>query len=114
MRAFNLQEALAGKPVVTRDGKSVQSLHHFKDAVKCIYPLTAVIDGQKREYTPEGNYDLGRSESSWDLFMEPEYVWANLYCDDNYEVRGYVYETEEAANKAAASKRIACVKIPRI
>jgi hypothetical protein len=42
MKPFNLEEALAGKPVVTRDGREVTQLHRFSGGYK--YTLVGIVD----------------------------------------------------------------------
>lgn len=81
MKPFNLQLALAGKPVVTRDGRKVAEIYHFK-TLKSDYTVHASIDGYNREYTTEGMYYNNGSESVADLFMEEPVVekWVNIYC----------------------------------
>jgi len=91
MKKFNLEEALQGKPVVTRDGRKVGQLVHFK-GIKEVYPVKAVLDGELEEYTAEGNYtthDSGCNRA--DLFMESakREGWVNLYNGPNPE---YMYD----------------------
>ena len=44
MKPFNLERALAGDPVVTRDGRKVLELYLFNIDVD--YPLCGIIDGE--------------------------------------------------------------------
>ena len=53
MKPFNLQEALAGKPVVTRDGRKVEQLFYF-DKAENEFKLRAVVDGSITAYTIMG------------------------------------------------------------
>ena len=69
MKKFNLEEALAGKPVITRDGKEATQLVLFKTVGK--YPLLCVADEELLSYTKEGNHVMSGMESSYDLFMKP-------------------------------------------
>lgn len=69
MKKFNLEEALAGKPVITRDGKEATQLVLFKTVG--VYPLLCVADEELLSYTKEGNHVMSGTESSYDLFMKP-------------------------------------------
>lgn len=81
MKPFNLQEALAGKPVVTRDGRKVTELHYFATALPS-EQLVYVADGKLHYQFARGSYyPLGSHASEWDLFMaeEPREIWLNVY-----------------------------------
>ncbi len=69
MKKFNLEEALAGKPVVTRDGRKVKELHLFK--TDCEYPLAGVLehDNDVLMFTKEGVFPKYFRENHFDLFM---------------------------------------------
>jgi hypothetical protein len=79
MQPFLLEKALAGHPVVTRDGRRVADLTHFKTADS--YCLAGVVEG-------EGFISTWRKDGSCDytniLFLEVKTVkrWARvvLYC----------------------------------
>ena len=102
MEKFNLEEALAGNPVVTRDGKRVTELHFFKSNV--LKPLIAVIDNIMVGYSAQGKYSPGNDkklleeESPYDLFMAPtkKSIWVNVYDDgDSLYLSKVKYTTEE-------------------
>ena len=78
MEKFNLEEALAGKPVVTRNGKKVTELHLFKSTTG--KPVIAIVEGLVAGYTILGKDDDAR-DSIWDLFMAPQKksIWVNVY-----------------------------------
>lgn len=82
MRPFNLEEAIQGKPLVTRDGRKILDFHYFKD-VKELYPIIAVVDGESsiRSYTEIGRCFRSETESKTDLLMyeEPKTYYANVY-----------------------------------
>lgn len=71
MKPFNLEEALAGKPVVTRDGHNVSQITHFKN-VDTPLSVRAVIQNNVTSFTEEGNYYQSRDPNSYDLFMKSE------------------------------------------
>ena len=75
MKPFNLEQALSGKPVVTRDGRKVLEIYHFKTAAQP-FTVRAVIDDpekpQIQQYTEDGITSAVFVSSSLDLFMAPE------------------------------------------
>ena|ERR1700686_121316 len=82
MKPFNLQDALAGKPVVTRDGKAVKQLAFFPEAEK--YSVIAYSAGDEVDtYTKDGRFlNYGAvNDSSRDLFMAGTMKtgWVNIY-----------------------------------
>ena len=104
MKPFNLEEALAGKPVVTRDGLKVTEIYHFKTGTSA-YSVHACIDGRIKEYTQRGTYYEKLNGSDFDLFMEEPIIegWVNVYCvNDNYI---YISSTHESAEKAIESSK---------
>lgn len=81
MKPFNLQEALAGKPVVTRNGRKVTELHYFATALPD-EQLVYVADGKLHSQFDRGSYySHGSPASEWDLLMaeEPREIWVNIY-----------------------------------
>lgn len=75
MKTFNLEEAKAGKPVITRDGRPVRIICFDKISPEG-YPLIALTydkDGIERikSYDQEGRFVKGDKNSS-DLFMVSE------------------------------------------
>lgn len=72
MRPFNLEQALKGKPVVTRDGRKVTNI--IFDKKHGTYPLYGQIMQQDSlqealTFTAKGTYWFGAFESKNDLFM---------------------------------------------
>lgn len=114
MEKFNLERALAGEPVVTRDGREVTEIHLFK-TIKTNYPLIVVVGGDNQEYTEEGKFNIN-VYSNDDLFMKPKVVegWFNVYVNNNgIVVTGVPYPSEEVAkvNIAEPSSYIKTIKI---
>lgn len=100
MKPFNLEQALAGKPVVTRDGKEVTQI--VKWDIQVGYPVSYVTSGCKEVLftTTDGYYKWDKSESRNDLFMDPEVkeAWVNVYKWSMGTVTvGEVYSSEEEA-----------------
>lgn len=69
MSPFNLEEAKAGKPVCTRNGKPVRIIEfNMKDEK---FPIVAIIGGDKEEvgtFTLQGTYYIS-IENPRDLMM---------------------------------------------
>ena len=104
MKPFNLQEALAGKPICDRQGRPCKVLA-YEPALKGAYNLVALCaDNTLNTFT-----DAGRSyhpvASDKDLFMvtTKKTVWLNIY-PGAYEAS--VHATEETADFVAAPSRI--------
>jgi hypothetical protein len=102
LKPFNLQDALAGKPVVTRQGKKVTQLHLFNTNTE--QPLLGIIEGDKDIYTwnKDGIYFSHKDTSAFDLFMAPEKksIWVNLYEYENGQLWvGCYYNSLEEASK---------------
>lgn len=122
MKKFNLEEALQGKPVVTRDGRKVGRIVHL-DGISDVYSVLTVIDGDLERYTKEGKFLNGSSgPHSYDLFMESakKEGWVNIYDKEKAglgnQIKGRltgenIYNNEECARKAAVPGLIATVRI---
>lgn len=81
MKPFNLERALAGDPVVTRDGRKVEEVTMLKKA-DVQKKVIAVIDGYIRSYYPHGTRQGDQSMIlSHDLFMAPvkKTYYTNVY-----------------------------------
>jgi hypothetical protein len=69
MKPFNLEAALAGAKVVTRDGSEVTELTLF-DIAKDGYVLFGVLESQVHSWLINGRY-FRVDEATSDLFMAP-------------------------------------------
>lgn len=70
LKPFNLEAALAGEPVVTRDGQEATQVTLFDCSGE--FPLIAVVNGGVYSFTKQGrHYNCGQP-SSLDLFMKPK------------------------------------------
>jgi hypothetical protein len=128
MKPFNLQEALAGKPVITRAGKTVTKLVAF-DIPDGKYPLVASIYGRDsvEVYTLSGEFftTYGKNRASdYDLFMAStkKTGWMNVYredlgfhTDDNIFVCNFsgkvLHPTRARADERQLPERVDCVQI---
>ena len=101
-KPFNLQEALEGKPVVTRDGRKVKIAGYNPDAHK-MHEIIGWANSGSRSWSKDGSFD-GTENCGADLFMAPETkdVWVVLWSTktDDY-IRSTAYENEDAAEKSA-------------
>jgi hypothetical protein len=100
MEQFNLESALAGEPVITRDGREVTQLVYFKDVIQkdCVY---GVIGNQLKCWSIDGKYFHDNpNEFGADLFMKPKEnaIWVNVYESSYGEILlGVNHKTEEEA-----------------
>ena len=101
LRPFNLEEAKAGKPVCTRDGRSVRIICFDKKDDKC--PIVALIpyyepDGEVIvTYTNEGFYLTGGKHPSDLMMLTEKYEgWMNIYKGGKLDA-DYIYPTKEEA-----------------
>ena len=104
MKPFNLQDAINGKPVITRAGDSLTFGAHIPKAKG--YKLFMIVpDGDVARYNENGRYICNDIESPMDLFMAPikRTVWVNLY---GRQLESVCHPTEEDADKRASSDRI--------
>lgn len=109
MRPFNLKEALAGKPVVTRGGRKVKALHHF-DCVKGKESLMVVIEADPRDATVRAYFEDGRylgsgNKSQSDLMMAPIMRYSVMVLKDHRPYAVTTFENEEEANRDLASRK---------
>lgn len=78
MKPFNLEEAKAGKKVVTRDGREYKFGAHNPEA-KEDHRLVGWIDNGLHTHYETGEFARLYGQSNNDLFMAEEEVWANVY-----------------------------------
>jgi hypothetical protein len=80
MKPFDLEKALAGEPVVTRDGQKIIEIHYFK-YVKTKFPLVVHIENNSSvdHYTIKGKWTDDFVNEELDLFMDELEKWVNVY-----------------------------------
>lgn len=102
-KPFDLERALAGDPVVTRNGRPVTQLVKF-DAAGGIYEVYGVVGASVESWRVDGRYSAGGEECVYDIFMAPKKrtVWVNLYPDR----RTFWYDSEERADGCPGDDRI--------
>lgn len=81
MKPFNLERALAGDPVVTRDGRPVNELTLFKTLDDD--PVVGVLNGTLLKWASDGHFHDSSIVHEFDLFMAPikRTVYVNFYQD---------------------------------
>lgn len=98
MKPFELQKALEGKKVITREGKNVTQLTLFD--VNNHILLAAVIEGELCKFLEDGKINSAGYQSNYDLFMAETGSWINLFYDKDRDMPWLGvnrYETEEEA-----------------
>ena len=94
---FDLEKALNGAKVVTRDGREIKELTKLESLEH--YPLVGVVDGILHTWNEQGRLYEGRETNS-DLFLavEPQIKWVNLYKDlkGNFCIGQWCHSLEEA------------------
>jgi hypothetical protein len=103
MEKFDLERALAGDLVCTKDGNEVTQLTYFRET-KDLFSVVGVLEGEVCGWQTNGRF-LETKESSKDLFMKPKEnaIWINLYKNENGSlyVTGVFYSNEESAKKSS-------------
>jgi hypothetical protein len=111
MRKFDLERALAGEPVITRDGRQVKELTRFYTCNQ-MESIVGTIDGMLNLFDGEGIHSTFKIA---DLFMDSEVIesWVNVYCRDGVLHIGTSYISEEQAkiNGKNAPDYITTIKI---
>ena len=109
---FNLQAALDGDKVVTRDGREVTNLVRFpKDSGACVYGLDVANDTVE-SWFDNGSYHNMNTECGGDLFMAPKQLsgFVNVYAD-RYQPSP-IHATKEIADEYSnKSTRLACIDL---
>jgi hypothetical protein len=116
-KPFDLEKALAGAPVVTRDGRKVTEIHLFKTR-RGLNNVVYIADGEFVTIAEDGKSASGAYESERDLFMAAQKVtkWLNVFRHSktrNDPIPGnWFYDSREEADRTAGGEfRIACVPI---
>lgn len=83
---FDLEKALEGEPVITRDGMPIREIFYSKTLEKkgC-QSVMAVSDDEKTFHEKDGTFYPKKIPSDYDLFMAPkprEKRWQNIFLDD--------------------------------
>jgi len=101
MKKFNLEEALNGKPVITRDGCKVMDIKFF-GSFTGHYPLVVHIQKSVLScllfYTEKGRFANDETDSPNDLFMVEEEMYVVLLRDgDRLRTTNRIYYCKDDA-----------------
>jgi len=112
MDKFDLEKALAGDKVVTRDGREVTQFHVFNHTNDPILYGYDVDNDHVEQWFVAGNYHKGTNECGGDLFMAPKKlsgfinIYASRYCESP------IHATREVAdNESNKTTRLACIDL---
>lgn len=113
MKPFNLEEALAGKPICTKSGLPARILANLKGRKRCMVVAILYKDGCEyvKHYFTDGK-EYSPIESCDDLVMvsEKHVGWINIYKDNILGTR--IHETkEEALCKRSPDEYVDTIKI---
>lgn len=103
MKPFNLVDALAGKPVMTQDGRKVVRIFYAEEAHDNSKVICILECGTLYSYYEDGTYTCNAS-SLLDLVMAPQKKegWINLYQGAVWRCPSdTIYSSEEVAIVAA-------------
>ena len=104
MKPFDLEKALAGEPVVTKDGNPVTQLIKFEAKEEDNgYVLYGVVNNKIRNFLDSGKYDRTFESHPFDLFMAEPERWVNVYYNEsaNQFWKSDFYKTEATAKEMA-------------
>lgn len=107
-KPFNLQEALAGKPVVTRDGRAVKIAGYNPEADED-FKIIGWISGIPQCWSENGTYFDSCVNSNYELFMAPETkdVWVGLYSTKECDYFSSIaFKDEDSAKKMVANCKV--------
>ena len=116
-KEFNLKAALAGAPVVTREGKELLAIVSNQDTRTRYGDLIyLIVVGERvvsRDAWSDGRYYKGAMESKIDLFMAPEKKsgWVNVYRTDGEYILGEIHETKKKALEVAITSTVDTITI---
>jgi hypothetical protein len=101
LEKFDLEKALNGAKVVTRDGKEVKQLTYFDLSDDHKYHLYGVVGKSIRCWTITGQYEPSDDNYDLDLFLavEPKRIWVNVlqYANGDLWVGSECFPTFETA-----------------
>lgn len=106
MKPFNRERALAGDPVITRNGRKVAQIAYFPSAQN-FEKILFLIAGENIYHAYESG--LNATNPDKDLFMAPKeiIVWMNIY-PGTYSAKytAFAYATEKEANDQSVNNRV--------
>ena len=115
LKPFDLEAAKAGKPVCTRDGRSVRIICFNRESIG--FPIIALIKNGDTEgvyqFDDKGRSNIDDEERGYDLMMLPEKKegWVNVYKDGDNNYRSTIHTNEKVALSRKGSACITTIKI---
>ena len=114
MKAFNLEQALAGKKIITRDGREITQLVTFKTASgEVIYGLDVEND-HVEQWLIDGRYHNTKNDCGGDLFMAPKILGGFINVYNNLSKPFSLHATKMEANtidNMASVHRVALIDL---
>jgi hypothetical protein len=112
MKPFNLEAALRGEPLITRDGRKVLEIHFFKETDKenqCI--VYHAEDSPLRAAYIKGNCIYSGEEDDGDLFMKVQkkklYILISNTCfDAGFGIHALHTTSNAYVDKAVAQEQL--------
>ena len=111
MNKFNLERALAGEKVITRDGREVSEFTNVRKVKKDSRCIVGVVGGVMQVWFRNGMLNSCESKCKFDLFMAPKKLsgFVNVYVSGELSS---MFETEKEAGSGSNSiGRVACVDL---
>jgi hypothetical protein len=100
-KPFDLERALKGEKVITRNGRRVMEIYHFKYDISEWCVGVVLEGGNYLAYCKDGTIMRPFSPASDDLFMAPvkREVWVNVYRNvtGNYYISGKTFKSSSEA-----------------
>lgn len=95
-KTFDLQAAIAGKPIVCRNGTPAEFVAYKEDAYT--YKIVCFVREEFITFTKDGSF-IASAVDGFDLFMAPEKkkVWINVWQDKEQQLM-VLYFTEEGTH----------------
>jgi hypothetical protein len=121
MKSFDLEQALFGKPVVTRSGDPVTQIVKFDLKNNIPYSIAGIHNGHICTWSSEGIFNISTdTQHQMDLFMalQSKFLWINLWQqlheNGNYQTTVHTREDRadmEIENNFRQLKHIKKIKI---
>lgn len=114
LKQFNLQEALNGAKVVTRNGLDGIKIYQHDPNNAPYSKIVGSYQGIAMGWSEDGTFRNDGEESIYDLFIEiPDTeIYINLYGDEHGTwVDEHTYSSESEAKESAQDKYIATYKL---
>ena len=114
LKPFNLEDAKAGKPVCTRDGRKARIICFDRKGKQ---PIIALVKNGDIEgiyqFDSNGRSIIDDEKRGCDLMMLPEKKkgWVNVYKDGDNNYRSTIYTNEKVALSRKGSDCITTIKI---